>query len=91
MSEVEMSTSMTVRNFWKEKGFWTMPISRWKKSFQAGGRAHFVASALAAPLMIAHRSGLDVNISFFAAHKHDMGVIYTTAKTADNRMVSAMA
>ena len=26
--------------FWKEKGFWTVPISRWDKSFQAGVRAH---------------------------------------------------
>src|SRR5512140_3825594 len=25
--------------FWKEKGFWTAPVSRWDKSFQAGVRA----------------------------------------------------
>lgn len=77
--------------FWMEKGFWTMPFSRWDKSFQAGVRAHFVASALAAPVMIAQRSGLIVNISFFAAQKDDMGVIYGTAKAADDRMASTMA
>jgi NAD(P)-dependent dehydrogenase (short-subunit alcohol dehydrogenase family) len=35
--------------FWKEKGFWDMPFERWDKMLQAGVRAHFVASALAAP------------------------------------------
>ena len=26
--------------FWKEKGFWTAPLSRWDKMFQAGSLAH---------------------------------------------------
>ena len=77
--------------FWKEKGFWTAPVSRWDKSFMAGVRAHYVASVLAAPLMIAQRSGLIVNISFFAAQKDNMGVSYAAAKAADDRMASAMA
>lgn len=77
--------------FWTEKGFWTMPISRWDKSFQAGVRAHYVASVLAAPLMIAQQSGLIVNISFFAAQRNDKGVSYATAKMADDRMAGAMA
>src|SRR6185436_10010319 len=57
--------------FWNEKGFWTMPLSRWDAMFQAGVRAHYVASVFAAPLMISQRSGLIVNISFFAAHRDD--------------------
>lgn len=77
--------------FWNEKGFWTAPISRWDKSFQAGVRAHYVASVLAAPLMIAQGSGLIVNISFFAAQRDDRGVAYAAAKAADDRMASAMA
>ena len=40
--------------FWKEKGFWTAPISRWEKSFQAGVRAHYVAAVLAAPVIAGH-------------------------------------
>lgn len=77
--------------FWKEKGFWTAPISRWDQSFQAGVRAHYVAAVLAAPIMIAQRSGLIVNISFFAAQRDDKGVIYGTAKAADDRLAACMA
>jgi NAD(P)-dependent dehydrogenase (short-subunit alcohol dehydrogenase family) len=77
--------------FWNEKGFWTAPISRWDAMFQAGVRAHYAASVLAAPLMIAQKSGLIVNISFFAAQKSDMGVAYGAAKAADDRMAKAMA
>ncbi|GAB4122088.1 MAG: SDR family NAD(P)-dependent oxidoreductase [Roseiflexaceae bacterium] len=77
--------------FWKEGGFWTLPLSRWDKSFDAGVRAHYVASVMAAPLMIAQRSGLIVNISFFAAQRNDKGVIYSVAKSADDRMVACMA
>lgn len=77
--------------FWKEKGFWDMPLSRWDKSFQAGVRAHYVASALAAPVMIAQQSGLIVNISFFAAQRDDKGVVYGVAKAADDRMAACMA
>jgi dehydrogenase/reductase SDR family protein 1 len=77
--------------FWKEKGFWTTPLSRWDKSFQAGVRAHYVASVLAAPIMIAQRSGLIINISFFAAQRNDKGVTYGVAKSADDRMASCMA
>jgi len=77
--------------FWKEKGFWTIPISRWDKSFQAGIRAHYVASVLAAPIMIEQRSGLIVNISFFAAKKDNAGVAYGVAKAASDRMAATMA
>ncbi len=77
--------------FWKEKGFWTVPISRWDSSFQAGVRAHYVASQLAAPLMIAQASGLIVNISSSGARQVDAGVAYSVAKAADDRMAVCMA
>lgn len=77
--------------FWNEKEFWTQPISRWDKMFAAGVRAHYVASVLAAPVMVAQQSGLIVNISFFAAEKDDQGVMYGVAKSADNRMAATMA
>jgi NAD(P)-dependent dehydrogenase (short-subunit alcohol dehydrogenase family) len=77
--------------FWNEKGFWTVPVSRWDKSFQAGVRAHYIASRLAAPLMIEKQSGLIVNISYFAAQRNDKGVAYCAAKAADDRMAAAMA
>lgn len=80
-----------VTEFWREQGFWDMPFARWDKMFTSGVRAHFTASALAAPLMIAQRSGLIVNISFFAAQRVDKGVAYSVAKAADDQMARCMA
>lgn len=77
--------------FWKERGFWTAPIARWDAMFQAGVRAHYVASVFAAQMMTAQRSGLIVNISFFAAQRNDRGVAYGIAKTASDRMAATMA
>ena len=77
--------------FWTEKGFWDAPLSRWDTMFAAGVRAHYVCSALAAPRMIARRSGLIVTISFHAAQKHDMGVAYGAAKAADDHMARCLA
>lgn len=77
--------------YWNEEGFWTAPLSRWDRSFQAGVRAHYVSSWHAAPMMIAQQAGLIVNISFFAAQRDDKGVAYGVAKAADDRMAACMA
>ncbi len=71
--------------------FWAQPISRWDAMFQAGVRAHFVTSALVARAMVAQRSGLIVNISYWAGQKYQNNVIYGVAKTADDRMAKDMA
>jgi NAD(P)-dependent dehydrogenase (short-subunit alcohol dehydrogenase family) len=54
-------------------------------------RAHYVTSVLAAPIMVAQRSGLIVNVSALAAHLVNSGVAYCTAKAADDKMVACMA
>lgn len=77
--------------FWKEQEFWTIPISRWNSMFDAGVRAHYVASALAAPIMIKQNSSLIVNISFWASQRNDRGVAYGTAKAATDKMTATMA
>lgn len=77
--------------FWKETGFWTVPLSRWDAMFAAGVRAHYVASVLAAPMMIADHAGLIVNISALAARRDDAGVAYGIAKSATDRMAACMA
>jgi NAD(P)-dependent dehydrogenase (short-subunit alcohol dehydrogenase family) len=59
--------------------------------FQAGARAHYVASQLAARMMVMQRSGLIVNISFWAAQKHIGNVAYGVAKAATDKMSSDMA
>src|SRR5215471_14706953 len=62
--------------------FWDQPAHRWTSMFDAGVRAAFIASAHAARLMIPHRSGLIVNISFWAAQKHVGNAIYGASKAA---------
>ena len=59
--------------------------------FGAGVRAHYHASQLAAPSMIAQRRGLIVNISFWAAQKHIGNVAYGVSKAATDKMTADMA
>src|SRR5512140_407539 len=68
------------------KPFWEQPLWRWDAMFSAGVRAHYQASQLAAPAMIAQRSGLIVNISFWAAQKHIGNVAYGVSKAATDKM-----
>jgi dehydrogenase/reductase SDR family protein 1 len=77
--------------FWNEKGFWTLPISRWDSMFQSGIRAHYIASVFATPLLIQQENALIINISFFAAQRNDKGVAYCVAKAASDHMISCMA
>lgn len=71
--------------------FWRQPMWRWDAMFDAGVRAHYLASRLAAPMMIARRCGLIVNISFWAAQKHIGNVAYGVAKAATDKMTADMA
>jgi dehydrogenase/reductase SDR family protein 1 len=74
-----------------ERSFWEQPVWRWEAMFHAGVRAHFVASRLAAPLMIQQRSGLMVTISFWAAQKHIGNLIYGMAKAATDKFAADSA
>jgi dehydrogenase/reductase SDR family protein 1 len=71
--------------------FWEQPVWRWDAMFNAGVRAHYRASQLAAPAMIAQRRGLIVNISFWAAQKHIGNVPYGVSKAATDKMTADMA
>jgi NAD(P)-dependent dehydrogenase (short-subunit alcohol dehydrogenase family) len=73
------------------KPFWEQPLWRWDAMFAAGVRAHYHASQLAAPSMIARRRGLIVNISFWAAQKHIGNVAYGVSKAATDKMTADMA
>lgn len=59
--------------------------------FSAGVRAHYVASALVAKQMVQQRSGLIVNISFWAAQKHLGNVAYGVSKAATDKLTSDCA
>lgn len=71
--------------------FWKQPLWRWDAMFAAGVRAHFVSSAHAARLMIARRSSLIVNLSFWAAQRHIANVPYGVSKAATDKLTADMA
>jgi dehydrogenase/reductase SDR family member 1 len=71
--------------------FWLQGLWRWDAMFAAGVRAHYRASQLAAPAMVAQRRGLIVNISFWAAQKHIGNVAYGMSKAATDKMTADMA
>jgi len=74
-----------------ELPFWEQPLGRWDAMFRAGVRAAYSASRLAARLMVARRSGLIVNISFWAAQKYLGNAAYGTAKAALDRLGADLA
>lgn len=71
--------------------FWEQPLWRWDAMFAAGVRAHYAASRLAARMMVAQRSGLIVNISFWSAQKHVGNTAYGVAKAATDKLTADMA
>src|SRR5262245_61032884 len=73
------------------KPFWEQPLWRWDAMFNAGVRAHYHASQLAASAMVVQRRGLIVNISFWAAQKHIGNVAYGVSKAATDKMTTDMA
>jgi dehydrogenase/reductase SDR family protein 1 len=79
------------KEFTWPKPFWEQPRWRWDAMFTAGVRAHYVASQLAAPAMIARRQGLIVNISFWAAQKHVGNVAYGVSKAATDKLTADTA
>jgi dehydrogenase/reductase SDR family member 1 len=71
--------------------FWEVPAQMWDDLFDVGLRSHFVASATAAPLMIARGGGLIVNISSAGAIARIGAVLpYGVAKAALDRMTADM-
>jgi NAD(P)-dependent dehydrogenase (short-subunit alcohol dehydrogenase family) len=71
--------------------FWKQPLWRWDAMFAAGVRAYYVSSAYAARIMVEQRSGLIVQISFWAAQKYIGNVVYGVAKAATDKMTADMA
>lgn len=71
--------------------FWKQPFWRWDAMLMAGVRAAYVASAHSARMMVAQRSGLIVNISFWAAQKFLSNVAYGVSKAATDKMTADMS
>jgi len=71
--------------------FWQQPLWRWDAMFAAGVRANYVASVLAARMLIEQGSGLIVNISFWPAQKYIGNVAYGASKAATDKLTADMA
>ena len=71
--------------------FWQQPMWRWNGMIDVAVRAAFVSARAAAPSMVARRSGLIVNISFWAAQRYDGNTIYGIAKAAADKMARDFA
>lgn len=72
-------------------GFWEHPISIWDEQCGVGLRGYYVASVFAAPLMIAQRSGLIVNISSRGGREYVFSTSYGVGKAGVDRMARDMA
>jgi NAD(P)-dependent dehydrogenase (short-subunit alcohol dehydrogenase family) len=71
--------------------FWEQPLSLWDSMHRIGVRAHYVTSALAAPLMINSGPGLIVSVSSFAGQVFVPPVPYSVAHGAIDRLARDMA
>ena len=70
--------------------FWEQPMWRWDAMFQAGVRAHYSASRLAARLMIPQKQGLIINTTFYDRGKYFQPLSYFLAKNTINQMAYGM-
>ena len=73
--------------------FWEQPLELWDAMFDGGVRAHYVTTALCAPLLRAAAGGLVVTVSMEAGARHEAryGVAYSVAKAADDRLALAVS
>ena len=73
------------------KPFWEQPTWRWQGMMDVAVRTAFIASRAVAPSMVARRTGLIANISYWAAQKHNGNAIYGIAKAAADKMAADFA
>ena len=71
--------------------FWEQPRWRWDAMVTVGVRSAFVASQLAARMMVPARRGLIVHLSSWAARKYIGNVVYGLAKAATDKLAADMA
>jgi NAD(P)-dependent dehydrogenase (short-subunit alcohol dehydrogenase family) len=74
-----------------DEPFWEQSVERWDRMFDAGVRAHFTASRLAVPRMLAAGGGLVVTVSAGHGDRYRGNVPYDVSKTATERLTRAMA
>jgi NAD(P)-dependent dehydrogenase (short-subunit alcohol dehydrogenase family) len=70
---------------------WQQPMWRWHSMMDVGVRSSYCTIRAASETMAQQRSGLIVNISFWAAQKFMQNVVYGVSKAAMDKMVSDVA
>jgi NAD(P)-dependent dehydrogenase (short-subunit alcohol dehydrogenase family) len=70
---------------------WQQPLEAWDEVHRVGLRSAYVASVLAAPMMVAQRSGLIANISSMGAVSYLHSVAYGTAKAGLDKLAADLA
>ena len=74
-----------------DRPFWEQPWAIWDELHTVGFRSHYIASALAARLMVSQRAGLIVNISSSGAARYVFNVAFGAAKAGLEKMTADMA
>jgi dehydrogenase/reductase SDR family protein 1 len=80
-----------VRSQWDLHPFWQIPLRFWDAFHVVGLRSHYVASALAAPLLIESGHGLIVCISAPGAVRYVNNVPYGVGKAGIEKLSADMA
>jgi NAD(P)-dependent dehydrogenase (short-subunit alcohol dehydrogenase family) len=71
--------------------FWETPLSNWDDMIDVGTRSAYAASHFAAPLFVAQRAGLIVNVSSSGAVEYAWHVAYGVGKAALDRITADTA
>jgi dehydrogenase/reductase SDR family protein 1 len=70
---------------------WEQPFEAWDEVHRVGLRSAYVASVLAAPMMVARKHGLIANISSMGAVTYLHSVAYGTAKAGIDKLAADLA
>jgi NAD(P)-dependent dehydrogenase (short-subunit alcohol dehydrogenase family) len=71
--------------------FWETPLSNWDDMIDVGTRSAYVASHFAAPIFVAQKAGLIVNVSSSGAAEYAWHVAYGVGKAALDRLTADTA
>lgn len=76
---------------WLGKPFWEVPARAWDETFIIGVRSHYVASVLAAPMLLESDGGLIANVSSPGSVHYMHNTVYGVGKAAVDRMTKDMS
>jgi dehydrogenase/reductase SDR family member 1 len=75
---------------WLGRPFWEVPVDAWDQVIGIGVRSHYVAAALATPMLLDSGRALIANISSSGAVQYAHNVLYGVGKAALDKMTADM-